>query len=574
MSLIEGGPNRPAQEQPIVSINSYCLSYESNDEHELLRRLPGGRWTAVAVIVAAVIVMAATTLLISTSAVGANEPEAKIKSAHFTIGEVVADDASPLSAEGAAVSASYRSLVVEDRGIELGLEPLAGTVGVTLDEANAGMLAAELDGLRIGSASPDFANSLADAASSSDVHRFVRLNGGGAAVALDLTFPRVLGTNDYLLVQDLYGDSIITLTALNYEGAAIGTPITVGPGYQWNTGHGATPDALSWASAVGVDRFGTDIGPIPVIRVSSENAEFKVLAFAPAGTAAAPAPEQAAPVHTEVAPPVEEAKDGSLADDGSGTTTDAQTEPAAYAAVGVDAKIQPAIAVGGEGCTTASDVANADTTIGQAATYCFVVTNLGTTHLTDIAITDSKLGLNNANLPSVSSAVLLAPGDQAVYYHHATVSPRSAEDLTVATARPTDADGGPVTGLISPSGANGPGAVETIPTGKSSDGPTRADAPPVLANVVTSETAAADVTASGVTAADGQAPVAAAEPTRAPIEPVTQLALTGLVTEPWVLVIFAMAFIFIGYTAYAAFRQNMPTDENSGHDQLDALGFD
>ncbi len=57
----------------------------------------------------------------------------------------------------------------------------------------------------------------------------------------------------------------------------------------------------------------------------------------------------------------------------------------------------------------------------------------------------------------------------------------------------------------------------------------------------------------------------------------TALAMTGVSTDPWVLVTLATGLIFFGYTAVAAFRR--PTDEAttgepSGHAQLDALGFD
>ncbi|MGI9597957.1 MAG: hypothetical protein ACR2QK_17470, partial [Acidimicrobiales bacterium] len=75
-------------------------------------------------------------------------------------------------------------------------------------------------------------------------------------------------------------------------------------------------------------------------------------------------------------------------------------------------------------------------------------------------------------------------------------------------------------------------------------------------------------------------PAAAPAPTGTDRQPlgetaaVTQLALTGMVTEPWVIVIFAMGLIFFGYTVYAAFQHRPKSDETCGHDQLDSLGFD
>ncbi len=57
----------------------------------------------------------------------------------------------------------------------------------------------------------------------------------------------------------------------------------------------------------------------------------------------------------------------------------------------------------------------------------------------------------------------------------------------------------------------------------------------------------------------------------------TALAMTGVRTEPWVLVGLATGCIFVGYTAVAAFRRpahRATPGEPSGHAQLDALGFE
>jgi len=53
--------------------------------------------------------------------------------------------------------------------------------------------------------------------------------------------------------------------------------------------------------------------------------------------------------------------------------------------------------------------------------------------------------------------------------------------------------------------------------------------------------------------------------------------MTGVSTDPWVLVTLATGLIFFGYTAVAAFRrqdEESRSGEPSGHAQLDALGFD
>jgi hypothetical protein len=55
--------------------------------------------------------------------------------------------------------------------------------------------------------------------------------------------------------------------------------------------------------------------------------------------------------------------------------------------------------------------------------------------------------------------------------------------------------------------------------------------------------------------------------------------MTGMPTEPWLLVVLAMGLIFFGYTTFSAFRrpqaERLPVPgEPAGHEQLDALGFD
>ncbi len=582
---------------PRVSLNDEMLAYDrpNGRDRALFSRLPQPLTAAAAIIM---VLAVAGLFALTATAVGANEGDAKIKAVHFDLTAREAEASGPLQPQGSENPARYRSLVVEYGGLELGLEPLTGAVNVTLSQDHSPSFTAELDGLRIGSAAPDFADSLADGAGSADVQRFVSLS-EGAAATIDLAYSRPLGVGDFLLVQELNGDAQLVLTGLDADGAAVGQPITVGPTYQWNTGHGDASGALAWASAVPVERFGAGEQAMSVLRISGADAQFKVVALGPAAvaerptesaagdgtTAEASADTDASSTSTSSTTPTSTSTPTSTpASDGS---TDDSTEAAVgendslggaeVAAVGVEVKIQTALAVDGAGCTDAPDQSEAGVTTGQPATYCFVVTNEGTTHLDDVTITDQPLGLESASLPRVDGQGPIAPGDQAVYYHHGSVPERASDDATVATARPIAADGGPVEGLIS--------APVATAASSDQDGPTKDEAPAVLANVSPDESAP-------VPAADDPTPATSAtgdEPVESLTEPPAQLALTGMVTEPWVIVVFAMAFIFIGYTVYAAFaQQSGPSrsddggrrngakgrDGNQGHSQLDALGFD
>lgn len=573
MSIITSRPDEPTSDQlPSVSINNHHLKYEPSGS-----RIGNGRIAAFAkanrpvamalAVVAVMVLVAGIATAAGTLRVGAAEAEVTIASVHFDLAEAEAPPSSGISASGLSASGPtsvvrYRSLVVDYGGSAVDLAPLTGTVRVNLSQDQAPDMAADLDGLRIGSAAPDFADSLADAVSSSDVHRFVRFTptDDGSPISVDVTYARELRSGDFLLVQERLGDAALELAAVDAAGVAIGATVVVGPTYQWNTGHGAPPTEAAWVSAIAVDRFATGGAPVAAIRVVGGEAEFKLLALeasAPAaGAAAATATDAAA---SEVGPPdaaevLQQAEPVEIAEPIEAS------EPPPFAAVGIEAGIQPAIAVDGAGCESAAEVgsvaASSAISVGQAATYCFTVTNLGTTHLKDMAISDPELGLVNAELPQHSGPQVLEPGQQAVYYHHGVVADPAGRSAIV-TATPIDAAGDPIDGFDTSAAAAG-GAALAAPASEDAartTGPTESDIPAVLANVI-------------------EESAQQAEATEAPVVPVTELALTGMVTEPWVIVIFAMAFIFIGYTAFAAFKERSNGDRTKGHDQLDALGFD
>ncbi|MEM9561807.1 MAG: hypothetical protein AAGA93_04275, partial [Actinomycetota bacterium] len=186
--------------------------------------------------------------------------------------------------------------------------------------------------------------------------------------------------------------------------------------------------------------------------------------------------------------------------------------------IGVAVGVLPAVAVGGVGCAEALEAAAVPTPDQGASTFCFAVTNTGSASVSEISITDSRAGLTKALLPRASGPTVLQPGQQAVFYHHAT-----------------------------PSG-DGPAAVEATAVVVADDGRV---------------SAATQAAMAGALADSG--------PT------VTALAMTGVATEPWTLVALATGLMFFGYTVVVAYRRprhRAEQGETAGHAQLDALGFD
>ena len=198
------------------------------------------------------------------------------------------------------------------------------------------------------------------------------------------------------------------------------------------------------------------------------------------------------------------------------------------------------------------------------------MTNLGTTSLTNLRVTDPQLGLVDAELPVASGPSILGPGEQAMLFHHAVAGERTEQVNSIISAQPVDAAGNPVEDLASPTGVDSPGAV-----GVPASTPPAADSAAAAVTTSASEgmTEVPATRANGeVHASDGATPAATAvaESDETP----TELAMTGVRTEPWILVILALGLILIGYTAYTAFSRPVGRDLLRGHALLDRLGFD
>jgi hypothetical protein len=518
-------------DSPTVSMNSQYLEYDQPSIGT-----SWGRRVLGALLPAAAAAVAVGSMLVPVAAGAQTAPgsDLDVKSVRFD-----------LAGPDAPGPTSYRSMVVTEGGVEHSLEPMTGAVRVTMSEPSAISTTAVTNGVAVAFGDPTFSDSLAAALSSPAVADFARLGvvDADGDVSIDIFYDRPLGPGDHLLIQEGNGDGGVNLTPLDVNGQPIGDAVRIGSPYQVNTGHNQDQASAvpAWASIVDVRRFGTGAGSIAGVRLSGKNVEVKTMALVaaePSGlTAVAAASDGEAPI---------------------------------YASVGLEAKVQPALAVDGAGClaSPASSVA-----VGQAATFCFLVTNLGTTNLTELRVTDPQLGLVNADLPMASGQPMLQPGDQAVLYHHAVAGERSDQVNSIISARPVDGEGNPISNLIAPTGIATPGAVGVPPSA-----PQAALEQPTAGALSTAESAPAEMVEVPATRANGTdltaQPGQVASASEAAEPAPTQLAMTGIRTEPWILVVLAMGLIFTGYTAYTAFVGATRRGEVRGHDHLDFLGFD
>lgn len=506
-------PVPPSEQSGAVTMNTHHLEYQ-----QPMIALSLGRRLLGALLPTVVFVMLGAAIL--APAVAAQDPsggELSIKSARFDIG--TEEQPSPTG---------YRSLVVVDQGVEHNLGPMPGSVRVTMGEPHATAIAATVGGQQHLMGDAGFTDRVAAALTSPTVSDFVTLGNlsSGGPVSIDVSFDRPLGPGDHLLVQEGNGNGHVELMAVDAAGTVVGVPVHVGAPYQVDTGHPQDEGTATqaWASVVDVSRLGAGATPVAGIRLTGQDAEVKLLALVPLADTTAGVSEAASVTASEGSTPV-------------------------YASVGLVAKVQPATAVDGADCVTSPA---APVAVGQASTFCFLVTNLGTTSLADVRITDPQLGLDNAELPMASGEAVLQPGDQVVLYHHTVAAERTDQVKSVVSARPVDQAGNSLDDLISPTGIADAGTI-TETTGAVAGSGTAG-----LAEVPATQA----VTGVGATAAQDAPP--------------PQLAMTGVRTEPWILVIFAMGLIFTGYTAFAAFNGAVSgrNEEACGHAQLDSLGFD
>jgi CshA-type fibril repeat protein len=104
----------------------------------------------------------------------------------------------------------------------------------------------------------------------------------------------------------------------------------------------------------------------------------------------------------------------------------------------------------GAGCP---GLGNADIYANTDVTYCFTVTNTGTTILADIAINDAVLGITEVDMTLLSGTLPIAPSGTVVYYYDATATGDLVNTADV-NANPVDADGNDIPGIPDVSGVD------------------------------------------------------------------------------------------------------------------------
>lgn len=203
-------------------------------------------------------------------------PGIVVSDVQFEIGAPGAESASnPLQAATPGGPADYRSVGVDLAGAPHRFSLLGGPVEASVGGATD-LVAAQIDGLRIGSSAPGFGEAVIQAMGSTSVHRSIRIGDGVVAAPawIDLRFSRPLGAGDLVLVQEAGGNDLIELVALDSEGTVLAAPVVVGPIYQRDTGHQTNVDERQWVSVMPVPGNGADVD---VLRVRSAKADLKVL---------------------------------------------------------------------------------------------------------------------------------------------------------------------------------------------------------------------------------------------------------------------------------------------------------
>ena len=467
----------------------------------------------------------------------------RLVSVQFDLSTGDAPSIGPLSPAGVEQPAVYERVRIEHASESRSLRPWDGPFELVVQSAD-GAVAAEVDGLRTGPGGDGLPAALSQAVSSAAVQRLVRIDGGagGSPAVIDLRLPHAMSSSDYVLVQEVGGDATIEIEGLDGAGNPVGPATVVAAPYTWNTGHPSLDGPSHWATVIPAP--GADGGvPVEGLRIRSSRAEVKIVVLGPdgaqvpvAGSEAATAPSPPVPVAVEAGPAATPAPSSSPSpvDDvdtappatvaPAALPTDAGAEPAVIAApapaIDLAVGVMPAVAVGGSGCDEAVAQRLGPRPGQGTSTFCFAVTNTGSVPVDQVSVTDVRAGLADAVLPRASGPEVLDPGERAVYYHHATPVGGTGEQLIRAEATATGSSSGDRASAVVGAGADPTEAVAAAPT---------------------------------------------------------VLAMTGVVTEPWVLVALATGAIFFGYTTVAAYRRPAHRPEIGqprGHDLLDELGFD
>lgn len=129
----------------------------------------------------------------------------------------------------------------------------------------------------------------------------------------------------------------------------------------------------------------------------------------------------------------------------NGTFTVTSTDPSHYFGGQPDITLQKTVYAGhnaGASCPGSELVTGK---VGDAVTYCFVVTNTSGTYLANIKLDDTTLGIARANLTLRSGTEPLAPNASLVFYYETTLT-QNLVNTAVTTGTPSDSNGTPIPG--------------------------------------------------------------------------------------------------------------------------------
>ncbi len=248
-----------------------------------------------------------------------------------------------------------------------------------------------------------------------------------------MLFADDLDRSEHLLIQERNGNSRFTLTALDANGEPVdgASEVVIDPAYGWNTGIAPgdrTPGQPFHLSVVEIETFltGTDANAVHGFRVDNDDeADIKLTALVPASASDSIIGISTASVTNY---PVSAVEDHSVA-----------LIKSVYA--GHDA---------GARCPDSQTFTEAGPT--DPVTYCFLVTNTGTSSLADIVVSDPLSGVTPIPISAESNPLL--PGHTARFYLEATPPPDEADgfvddtfiNTAAVSASPVDAAGAPIEG--------------------------------------------------------------------------------------------------------------------------------
>ena len=385
---------------------------------------------------------------------------ADIVAVEFDLGDD-SGEGDTLQPVGPTEPVSYRSVTVTHGGHEIRLAPAAEPSIADFRGPGLDRLVPVSFGSVVEASAEGAAQRLAASLSSGYVHESIWLRDGGATT-FEVRFTKPLAVWDFFLIQEASGDASVGLAALPVDGGDPG-PATTGGGYDWNTGYPTSTDVdgRQWATVVSVASLpggGQGIAGLSVTAPAGADLKIvplEVMATLPAADGEEPdgggdgdgsdslAGSEASTGDGPASGQNEnETAAGGIADEtgdlsGDTSSIDGGSDEASVAAVGLRASFRPGISLEGASCVDpALEGALPVALPGDQATYCFSVTNLGTTPLDEVRISDRALGFENTLLPLAIGAVPIAPGETSVFYHHNTISGRAADAVTSVTADP------------------------------------------------------------------------------------------------------------------------------------------